>query len=361
MLPYSIRPQKPEDFAPLLQLTYKAFLTLDYPGRTRMDEHFLLHLLRDSKSVLSELSFVAEENGTIIGHILYTRSKIIRSDGSEIDTLSFGPLSVLPTRHKEGIGAALVAHSLEKARALGYGAVCITGVPDYYPKLGFKRAQQFGLTLEDGSVMDAFMAYELSPGYLSGGGRLLFLAPEYQQCETDDEGCEAFHRQFMAEHFPAQILLRPFWDADVARMEQWLMKPHVAKWYHHPEDWLHEVKSRRDEFFFLSHFIVEFEGIPIGFCQYYDCFDTQKHEVWDEAWLSDIQKGHTFSIDYLIGEPEHLGKGHGKKIVQLLTEKVRLLSGKRIIAQPDAENIPSLQTLKSSGFSYNSNVLFLEL
>ena len=361
MVPFTIRLQQPEDYLPLLQLTYKAFLTLDYPGRPRMDEHFLLHLLRDSGSVISELTFVAEENGVLLGHILYTRSKITRSDGSEIETISFGPLSVLPACHKQGIGAALVAHSMEKARTLGHGAVIITGVPDYYPKLGFKRAQDYGLTLEDGTVMDAFMVYELSPGYLSGGGKTSFLAPEYEQCETDDEGCTAFHQQFMKEYFPNQIVLRPFWDADVARMERWLMTPHVAKWYHQPEDWLREVTARRDAFSFLSHFIAEFEGIPIGFCQYYDCIDARQHEAWNEKWLADVQRGHTFSIDYLIGEPEYLGKGYGKKIVDLLLEKVRLLGGKRIIVQPEAENTPSLQTLKSSGFSHDSNVLLLHL
>ncbi|MCL1918298.1 MAG: hypothetical protein FWG14_08280 [Peptococcaceae bacterium] len=41
---------------------------------------------------------------------------------------------------------------MEKAREMGFGAVLIMGVPDYYPRLGFKRAREYNLTLEDGGV-----------------------------------------------------------------------------------------------------------------------------------------------------------------------------------------------------------------
>jgi predicted GNAT family acetyltransferase len=121
-----------------------------------------------------------------------------------VDTITFGPLSVLPKYHKQGIGTALVRHSLEKAREMGFGAVLITGIPDYYPKLGFKRARAYELTLEDGTAADSFMAFELVPGYLSGGGVLHFLPPEFEQAENDDEGYEAFHAQFLAGYDPGQ-------------------------------------------------------------------------------------------------------------------------------------------------------------
>ena len=96
----------------------------------------------------------------------------------------------------------MVRHSMEKARKLGFGAVLITGVPDYYPKLGFRRARDYGLTLPDGTADDSFMAYELRPGYLAGGGTFRFLPPEFEQSENDDAGFEMFHRQFMTEYYP---------------------------------------------------------------------------------------------------------------------------------------------------------------
>ena len=351
MTEITIRPQRPDDYEEILKLTYNAFLTLDYPGRRRMDEHFLMELLQGSPFVIPSFCFVAELSGKIVGHILYTTSEIATTDGVKIDTVTFGPLSVAPANHRQGIGAALVAHSMDAARALGYGAVVITGVPDYYPKLGFRRGREYGLVLEDGSAPDAFMVYELLPGTLCGG-TAYFHPPEFEQCETDDAGYEAFHKDFMAAHFPEQITLRPLWDADVTLMERWLYLPHVAKWYEHPSDWLNEINSRRDNFRFLFHFIAEYEGTPIGFGQYYDCFFAKEHETWDEQWPVGDKPGEIFSIDYLIGEPEYLQKGYGKEIVRLLTEKVRTAGGAQIIVEPHKENAASIRALEANGFRY---------
>lgn len=44
----TIRLEQPEDHNAILRLTYEAFLTLDYPGRRRIDEHYLIHLLEDN-------------------------------------------------------------------------------------------------------------------------------------------------------------------------------------------------------------------------------------------------------------------------------------------------------------------------
>ncbi len=356
-----IRSELPEDYAAVMNLTYKAFLTLNFPGRRRPDEHFLIHLLKDSTSVVRELSFVAVDDGEIIGHILYTKSEILRSDDSKSETITFGPLSVLPERQKQGIGRALVQHSMEKARELGFGAVLITGVPDYYPKLGFKRARDFGLVLTDGTAEDYFMAYELTPGYLSGGGTLRFLAPEFEQAENDDAGYETFHKQFMAKFYPGKLMLRPFFDGDIELMERWLNMPHVAKWYKHPEHWLNELRERHGEFSFLTHFIAEFEGVPVGFCQYYDCYFAQKHEIWNDQWRVGEKEGEIYSIDCLIGEPEFLRRGFGTQMVRQMLEMLRRIGAKIVIAEPERENIASNEALRASGFSDTGVDYFLEL
>ena len=103
-----IRREHPKDYNAILGLTYEAFLTLDYPGRKRLDEHFLVSLLRGSEFIIPELCFVVEWGGEIAGHILYTKSEILRADGTKTRTITFGPLSVLPAYHRQGIGAALV-------------------------------------------------------------------------------------------------------------------------------------------------------------------------------------------------------------------------------------------------------------
>ena len=355
-----IRPECPEDYEAILKLTYESFLTLDYEGRRRIDEHFLIHLMQGSDFVIPELSFVAELEGEIVGHIIYTKSIVEKGNGDTLETITFGPLTVHPKYHKQGIGAALVKHSMDVAKTLGYNAVIIEGVPAYYPKLGFSRAREFGLVMEDGTSDDPFMAFELTPGYFHGGGKTRFLEPMYVKCEEDDEGFARFHKEFMKKNYPRQIALRPFWDADVALMERWLYYPHVAEWYKYPEHWLNEVNDRYGEFSFLNHFIAEYEGTPIGFCQYYDCFFAQEHEVWNDEWHVGDRQGETYSIDYLIGETEYLNKDYGKEIVRLITEKARDAGAKRIIVEPEKDNTASNKVLIANCYNYDGEDYVLE-
>ena len=353
----TIRNQRPGDYAHILRLTYEAFLTLDFPGRMRVDEHFLIHLMKNSSFVVPELCFVAEVENEIVGHIFYSKSQVKRPDGSLLDTLTFGPLSVAPGLQRRGVGAALVQHSLARARELGCGVVLITGVPEYYPKLGFKRAREYKLSFADGSAPDAFMAYELVPGYLEHGGIYCGWAPEIDLVERDDTGFEVFHERFAEEYFPGELMLRPFFDGDVPLMERWLRAGHVAPWYTQPDEWLREIRGRREEFAFIAHLIAEVDGKPVGFGQYYDCFDAREME----DWYSVSAANETFSIDYLVGEPEYLARGFGKAIIEKLLTALRDRGAKRVIVQPDEANEISRRALLSAGFAYHDGIFVLEL
>lgn len=151
------------------------------------------------------------------------------------------------------------------------------------------------------------------------------------------------------------LKLRQLLNEDVALFKKWLYMPHVAKWYHDPLDWIDEVKKRNDEFSFLHHFIVELEEKPIGFCQYYE----YRHSK--EDWHGNTEINGTYSIDYLLGDTEYLGKGFGKGIIRLLIEKIKMQNNaKRIIVQPERENKASCNTLLACGFSFDtSNKIYI--
>ena len=120
---------------------------------------------------------------------------------------------------------------------------------------------------------------------------------------------------------------------DLILFKKWLFTPHVAKWYHDPLDWIDEIEKQDNEFNWIYHFIVEYEGTPIGFCQYYACKDS------DELWEGYTALGGSYSIDYMIGEIDYLGKGFGRQIVSELIEKVKLHNdAMRIVVQPEPEN-----------------------
>lgn len=141
------------------------------------------------------------------------------------------------------------------------------------------------------------------------------------------------------------IRLKKMIAEDFPIFKKWLAVPHVAKWYHEPQDWIAEAEKQDGEFRWIHHFIVEFDGEPVGFCQYYACKDSEELREGYTAL------GGSYSIDYMIGEPEYLRRGIGKQIVAELTDKIKMHSdAKRIVVQPEPENKASCGLLLSCGF-----------
>ena len=144
------------------------------------------------------------------------------------------------------------------------------------------------------------------------------------------------------------IVLMPVGDTDLDLINGWLNKAYVLKWYHDADEWMNEIRNRHGEFRFIRHYIVLTDGEPFGFCQYYDCFDAK------EDWYEVSDEGAVYSIDYLIGEEAHLGKGLGKAMISGLERIIRMeTSAKCIIVQPESENAASCGTLLSCGYQFD--------
>jgi hypothetical protein len=67
-------------------------------------------------------------------------------------------------------------------------------------KARLQAGRDYGLTIPDFSMPEAFWVYELAPSYLPVGGMWIEMLPEFTQAEEYDTGYEAFHQQFLAEH-----------------------------------------------------------------------------------------------------------------------------------------------------------------
>lgn len=174
------------------------------------DVHLLVYRLRTCPSYVPELNYVAEMNGKIVGHIIYSKSKIVDTAGNEHETLTFGPLSVLPEYQNLGIGKALIRHTFNEAKRLGYRAVLIFGHPDYYPRAGFRRAAEFGITTSDGKNFDAFMAYPLYDGALAGISGKYFNDPVYDDLSGED--VQEFDKKFPAKELHKPIPINVLFD-----------------------------------------------------------------------------------------------------------------------------------------------------
>jgi len=120
------------------------------------------------------LSLVAEDEGELVGHILFSPVTI---DGVEASVVGLAPMAVAPSRQRAGIGGALIRAALDRLAAAGHAAVVVVGHPAYYPRFGFKPAADFGLRWEHGHD-EAFFALELRPGALDQAGGVVRYRPE---------------------------------------------------------------------------------------------------------------------------------------------------------------------------------------
>jgi putative acetyltransferase len=138
----------------------------------------LVDLLRDNGH--SILSLVAEDDGEIMGHIMFS-PMTIEGDVGSWNAVCLAPVAVAPSRQNEGIGGLLIQAGLAELRDAGHDAVILLGHPSYYPRFGFRPAREFGLHYQDDR--DAFMALELRPGALDRVSGHVKFSPEFDEFE----------------------------------------------------------------------------------------------------------------------------------------------------------------------------------
>jgi putative acetyltransferase len=118
------------------------------------------------------ISLVAEDNGTIVGHIMFSPVRLTGAD--DIRATALAPMAVTPERQRAGIGSALARDGLAECRRRGVEVVFVVGHPQYYPRFGFTLASSFGITCEFEVPDEAFMAVELVAGALRGKAGTVF-------------------------------------------------------------------------------------------------------------------------------------------------------------------------------------------
>ena len=133
------------------------------------DEADLVEQLRADGDVFVEL--VAVSDAAIQGHIIYSPLAIER-EGAPIRAACLAPVAVLPAFQGKGIGGELIRAGNARCAALGLEAIVVLGHADYYPRFGFSA--QVAESLQAPFSGPHFMALELKPGVLKGGGKLRY-------------------------------------------------------------------------------------------------------------------------------------------------------------------------------------------
>ena len=191
-----IRREEEKDFRAVENLVRESFWNVYRPG---CQEHFVLHRLRNDPAFVPELDLVMEKDGELIGQNMFMRAHIQADDGKSIPIMTMGPICIAPKYKRQGYGKLLLDASLERAAALGCGALCFEGNILFYGKSGFTYASRFGIRYHDlpeDADASFFLCRELIPGYLNGVTGVYGPPEGYFAAEQEPEAFEAFDDQF---------------------------------------------------------------------------------------------------------------------------------------------------------------------
>ena len=152
-----VRAERKSDFAEIHAVVQAAF------GEEPIGP--LVDALRPLAGYLPELALVAEDEGEIVGYVMFSYAEL--AEGGRVLMLS--PLGVRPDRQRQGIGSALVEEGLRRARERGEPVVIVEGDPRYYSRFGFRRASELGLDdPHEGIPEGAYQALAYAPDHPSG-------------------------------------------------------------------------------------------------------------------------------------------------------------------------------------------------
>ena len=166
-----IRPERPGDEEAIAEVNRRAFGGEEEVG--------IIARIRNSEFFIPELSLVAESDGRITGHIMFSIISLLREGRLPEKILSLAPMAVAPEVHGSGTGSDLVRAGMEKARDLGYRIVIVIGHPGYYPRFGFVQARRNGFEIAYEVPGEAFMVAGLQPGALRDAGGMVQFSPPF--------------------------------------------------------------------------------------------------------------------------------------------------------------------------------------
>lgn len=174
----TIRPEEHKDYKSIVSLILRSFREgTDYSDGT--DIIALVEEIRDSQYYIPELSFVAELDGEIVGHFLFSHFPLSPTreggydDSGRSDVVMLAPVSVHADHLRQGIGSAMIRMGIERVREMGYKGITVEGNYRFYNKVGFRTSSEFGIYPTSGRPLEeprCMMCQETYRGSLRGMG-----------------------------------------------------------------------------------------------------------------------------------------------------------------------------------------------
>ena len=148
-----IRRENESDYERIYDVVKAAFESAEHADG---NEQEMVNALRNGDSYISELSLVAEIDGIIVGHVMFTKAWV-----GDMPVLALAPLSVIPEFQRKGVGTALITEGHRIAANLGFAYSVVLGSENYYPKFGYVSADTIGIQAPFDVPRENFMVYKL--------------------------------------------------------------------------------------------------------------------------------------------------------------------------------------------------------
>ena len=174
----TIRLETHKDYKDIVSLVLRSFREgTGYSDGT--DIVALIEEIRDSEYHIPELSFVAELNGEIVGHFLFSHFPLSNTPqgghGGAKDTeiVMLAPVSVHADHLRQGIGSEMLRQGIGKVKEMGFKGITVEGDYHFYNTVGFRTSSGYGIYPTEGFPMTeprCMMCMETFPGSLKGKG-----------------------------------------------------------------------------------------------------------------------------------------------------------------------------------------------
>jgi putative acetyltransferase len=146
-----IRPETTLDYIAIREINIAAFADQPFSQQT---EHLIVEALRAADALT--ISLVAETERRVVGHIAFSPVTI---EGQNRSWFALGPIGVLPSMQRQGIGSKLVNRGLDCLRNLSAEGCVLVGAPSYYGRFGFRRCSEL---VVDGFPPEVFLCLPLT-------------------------------------------------------------------------------------------------------------------------------------------------------------------------------------------------------
>ena len=156
----TIRLEEKKDWREVENLTREAFWNVYKPGCL---EHYVLNRYRSNPDFIPELDYVMEEDGKIIGHVMFSKAEIVLDDGTKFPSWTFGPISIHPDYKRKGYGLKLLQYALDR-ETLNFTSM---------PVLIWPASSRYIITLNQGSQMCRISLHRNSFRVIGVGERAL--------------------------------------------------------------------------------------------------------------------------------------------------------------------------------------------